>query len=74
LQLDGGFSLVILYTGGEEVDGVRKVVMGSRGNNEPVIVESNNGLVLTHHGRWQVVQGLAKPVIRWVLVMVVFVF
>lgn len=49
---------------GEEVDGVRKVLMGGRGNNEPEMMESDNGLVLTPHGRWQVVQGLAKPVIR----------
>jgi hypothetical protein len=38
--------------------------MGGRGNNEPEMMESDNGLVLTPHGRWQVVQGLAKPVIR----------
>jgi len=57
------FSLAIPR--GEEVDGVRKVVMGGRGSNEPEMVESDNGLVLTPHGRWQVVQGLAKPVIRY---------
>jgi hypothetical protein len=43
---------------------VRKVWIGGRGNNEPEIVESDNGLVLTPHGRWKVVHGLAKPVIR----------
>jgi sphingomyelin phosphodiesterase 4 len=47
------------------VDGVRKVVKSVRGVNEPEMVESDNGLVLTPHGRWQVVQGLAKPVIRY---------
>ena len=31
--------------------------------------ESDNGLVMTAHGRWQVVRGLAKPVIRWVVVV-----
>jgi len=50
---------------GEEVDGVRKVGRSARGTNEPEMVESDNGLVLTPHGRWQVVQGLAKPVIRY---------
>jgi len=46
-------------------DGVRKVMKSSRGANEPEMVESDNGLVLTPHGRWQIVQGLAKPVIRY---------
>ena len=63
------FSLAIPR--GEEVDGVRKVVMGGRESNEPEMMES--GLVLTPHGRWQVVQGLAKPVIRWVVIMVVVI-
>ena len=47
-------------------DGVRKVMKSSRGANEPEMVESDNGLVLTPHGRWQIVQGLAKPVIRYI--------
>jgi len=50
---------------GDGVDGVRKVVTGGRGKNQPEMEESDNGLVLTPHGRWQVVQGLAKPVIRY---------
>merc|ERR1719154_64941 len=54
------FSLAVPKTNG--VDGVRKVV---RGNNQPEMEESENGLVLTPHGRWQVVQGLAKPIIRY---------
>ena len=54
---------------GDGVDGVRKVVTGGRGKNQPEMEESDNGLVLTPHGRWQVVQGLAKPVIRWVVVL-----
>lgn len=45
--------------------------MGGRGSNEPELVESGNGLVLTPHGRWQVVQGLTRPVIRWVVMVVI---
>ena len=37
-------------------------------------MENDNGLVMTAHGRWQVVQGLAKPVIRWVVVVVILFF
>ena len=48
-----------------------EVVMGGRGSNKPEMVERNNGLVLTPHVRWQVVQGLTKPVIRWVVMVVI---
>jgi hypothetical protein len=51
----GSLTEVFSLQGGEEVDGVRKVVMGGRGSNEPEMVESDSGLVLTPHGRWQVV-------------------
>merc|ERR1719481_2405657 len=32
---------------------------------EPEMMETEQGLVLTPHGRWQVVQGLARPVPRY---------
>ena len=31
----------------------------------PDMVQTDSGLVLTPHGRWQVLQGLARPVIRY---------
>jgi len=34
-------------------------------HNTPEMVKTENGFVLTPHGRWQVLQGLAKPVIKY---------
>jgi len=38
---------------------------GSPSPNTPEMVKTENGFVLTPHGRWQVLQGLAKPVIKY---------
>jgi len=57
------FSLAIPRS--DQIDGGRRPQVGNRSINEPEMVETENGLVLTPHGRWQVVQGLAKPVIRY---------
>jgi len=38
---------------------------GPGGPHSPEMVETDNGLVLTPHGRWQVVQGLVRPVVRY---------
>ena len=56
------FSLAIPRS--DQIDGGRRPHVGNRSINEPEMVETENGLVLTPHGRWQVVQGLAKPIIR----------
>merc|ERR1719219_65469 len=45
--------------------GGRRVTAGPGSPGQPEMVETAQGLVLTPHGRWQVVQGLARPVPRY---------
>ena len=45
--------------------GARRVTGGPGSPGQPEMVETAQGLVLTPHGRWQVVQGLARPVPRY---------
>ena len=45
--------------------GLRRLTGGPGSPGQPEMVETAQGLVLTPHGRWQVVQGLARPVPRY---------
>lgn len=49
----------------DELDNSRTVFTFSKVTNGPEMMETDNGLVLTPHGRWQVVQGIAKPNVRY---------
>ena len=48
-----------------QVGGLRRLTGGPGSPGQPEMVETAQGLVLTPHGRWQVVQGLARPVPRY---------
>ena len=50
---------------GGGVGGLRRVAGSPGSPGQPEMVETAQGLVLTPHGRWQVVQGLARPVPRY---------
>ena len=58
------FSVSPAVSPGKSGDGCsRRQGVGSP--HSPEMVETDNGLVLTPHGRWQVVQGLVRPVVRY---------
>lgn len=58
------FSVSPAVSPGKSGDGCSRR-QGAGGPHSPDMVETDNGLVLTPHGRWQVVQGLVRPVVRY---------